>query len=187
LDISIRNQKPCRVVIKVRPDKAPLMSENFIQLCTGKKGFSYKGSKFIRSKADDHVVAGDIENNDGTGGKSIFGDDPIHQSTLASAFSGQNTSNNKCFLAEQCNLRDHKGAVRMRGMERTPEGRCKVGSQFMIWVGDIEYKEYKFTLVFGEVTQGLKYLQEISRIGMFCNETTWLLKEDVVITNCGVL
>ena len=35
----------------------------------------------------------------------------------------------------------------MRGMERTPEGRCKVGSQFMVWVGNIDYKEYRFTLV----------------------------------------
>ena len=72
--------------------------------------------------------------------------------------------------------------MRMRGIERTSEGRCKVGSQvrkkrifntktrrcfnllfstfqFMVWVGDIDYKEYKYTLVFGEVTQGLKHLQ----------------------------
>ena len=38
------------------------MSENFIQLCLGKNGYSYKGSKFFRSKADDHVVGGDFEN-----------------------------------------------------------------------------------------------------------------------------
>lgn len=28
----------------------------------------------------------------------------------------------------------------MKGLERTADGRCKVGSQFMIWVGDLEYK-----------------------------------------------
>ncbi len=37
----------------------------------------------------------------------------------------------------------------------------------MVWVGDIDYKEYKYTLVFGEVTQGLKHLQvdTISQMG----------------------
>lgn len=189
LDISMKNQEPVRVIIKVRPDKAPLMAENFIQLCTGKLGFGYKGSKVIRCKADDHILAGDITNNDGTGGKSIYGDDPNHQKLLSQAFYNTDASfsNENCFLAEQCSLKDHKGAVRMRGLDRSLDGRCKVGSQFMIWVGDIEYKEYKYTLVFGEVTQGLKFIQEISRIGMFCNDTTWLLKDEVVITNCGVL
>ena len=37
-------------------------------------------------------------------------------------------------------LQDHKGAIRMKGLERTLDGRCRIGSQFMIWVGDLEYK-----------------------------------------------
>ena len=58
----------------------------------------------------------------------------------------------------------------------------------MVWVGDIDYKDYKFTLVFGEVTHGLKHLQEMSRIGMmYSGHETWLLKEDIVIKRCGVL
>jgi hypothetical protein len=28
----------------------------------------------------------------------------------------------------------------MKGLERTADGRCRIGSQFMIWVGDLEYK-----------------------------------------------
>ena len=28
----------------------------------------------------------------------------------------------------------------MKGLERTMDGRCRIGSQFMIWVGDLEYK-----------------------------------------------
>lgn len=165
---SVKNNKSFRFVIRVRPDKAPFMSENFIRLTLGKRGFGYKGSKFFRCKPDDHVVMGDFERNDGSGGRSAY--------------------TSRYFLAEQCPLKDHKGAVRMRGMERTADGRCKVGSQFMVWVGDIDYKEYRFTLVFGEVTQGLKYLQDISRIGMmYSGHETWLLKEDVIITDCGVL
>jgi len=165
---SVRNKKTFRFVIRVRPDKAPYMSENFIHLCMGKRGFGYKGSKFFRCKPDDHVVMGDFERNDGSGGRSAF----------ATRF----------FMAEQCPLKDHKGAVRMRGIERTADGRCKVGSQFMVWVGDIDYKEYKYTLVFGEVTHGLKHLQDISRIGMiYSGHETWLLREDVIISDCGVL
>ena len=60
--------------------------------------------------------------------------------------------------------------------------------QFMVWVGDIEYKDNKFSLVFGEVTHGLKHLQEMSRIGMmYSGHETWLLKEDIIIKRCGVL
>ena len=157
-----RKNKDFRFVIRVRPDKAPAMSENFIRLCTGVKGFGYQGSRFFRCKPDDHIVLGDFEKNDGSGGRSAFEE--------------------RTFLAEQCSIKDHKGAVRMRGIERTADGRCKVGSQFMVWVGDIDYKDYKFTLVFGEVTHGLKHLQEMSRIGMMYSG-----QEDIVIKRCGVL
>lgn len=168
-DISVKGDESFRMVIQLRPDKAPVMSNNFIQLCIGNRGFGYKGSRVFRCKADDHVVAGDFENNDGSGGRSAL-------------------AGSRQFLAELCPLKDHKGAVRMRGMERTADGRCKVGSQFMVWVGDIHYKEYKYTLVFGKVVQGLEQLQEVSRIGMmFSAKESWLLKDQVVVTNCGVL
>jgi len=116
--------KTVRVVIRLRPDQAPFMSENFIKLCQGGApggGGGYKGCRFFRCKPDEQVVTGDFENQNGTGGRCAF-------------------ETGRYFLAEQCPLKDHKGAVRMRGIERTPEGRCKVGSQFMVWVGDIDYK-----------------------------------------------
>ncbi len=43
-----------------------------------------------------------------------------------------------CIFSLLC--QDHKGAIRMKGLERTADGRCRIGSQFMIWVGDLEYK-----------------------------------------------
>ena len=72
LDVRLKGTKRFRVVIRVRPDKAPFMSENFIQLCLGNKGKSYKGCKFFRCKADDHVVSGDFEFNNGSGGYSVL-------------------------------------------------------------------------------------------------------------------
>jgi hypothetical protein len=61
-------------------------------------------------------------------------------------------------------------------------------SSLQVWVGEIEFKTFKHTLVFGNVVEGLNHLQEVSRIGTFlAGKDTWLLKEEVVIVNCGVL
>ncbi len=52
----------------------------------------------------------------------------------------KNYKNLKCVLLFSSLGQDHKGAIRMKGLERTADGRCRIGSQFMIWVGDLEYK-----------------------------------------------
>eukprot|EP00092_Neocalanus_flemingeri_P020089 GFUD01021750.1.p1 GENE.GFUD01021750.1~~GFUD01021750.1.p1 ORF type:complete len:594 (-),score=132.57 GFUD01021750.1:493-2229(-) len=167
--MQVDNHPPFRVVFELRPDMAPKMVENFVKLCKGlPNGRGYNGSKIYRAKDDDHLLGGDFENNDGTGGHSAFEE--------------------RYVLAEQCPLRDHKGAIRMRGQERTMDGRCKIGSQFMIWVGDLEYKEYRFTLVFGKVVEGFDQLQEISRIkAVQKSPTSWVLRQTVNVIDSGVL
>jgi len=167
--IQVDNEPAFRVVFELRPDMAPKMVENFVNLCNGlPDGRGYNGSKIYRAKGDDHLLGGDFENNDGTGGHSAFEE--------------------RYVLAEQCPLRDHKGAIRMRGQERTMDGRCKIGSQFMIWVGDLEYKEYRFTLVFGKVVEGFNKLVETSRIKTVQKSpTSWILKQTVKIVESGTL
>jgi len=167
--VQVDNEEPFRLVIELRPDMAPKMVDNFLKLCKGlPDGRGYQGSKLFRSKPNDHVLGGDFENNDGTGGASAFEE--------------------KYILAEQCPLKDHKGAIRMKGLERTLDGRCKIGSQFMIWVGDIEYKEYRFTLVFGKVVEGFDQLVEVSRIkAVQKSPTSWVLRQNVMVTECGQL
>ena len=65
---------------------APKMVKNFIELCKGlDDGRGYQGSKIFRAKANDHILGGDFENDDGTGGRSAFDE--------------------KYFLAEQCPLK----------------------------------------------------------------------------------
>jgi cyclophilin family peptidyl-prolyl cis-trans isomerase len=129
--VQVERQAPFLVVLELRPDLAPRLVQNFLLLCAGAGpgGRGYRGSHLFRSQPGASVQGGDFENNDGTGGHSALG--------------------TRYIQAERIPLPDCRGAIRMRGTERGQDGQCKVGSQFLIWVGDIEYKTYRHTLVFG--------------------------------------
>eukprot|EP00871_Galdieria_phlegrea_P006012 jgi/Galph1/899/GphlegSOOS_G5637.1 len=81
LSLAVENEKPRTVVFQLFADLVPKTVENFRALCTGEKGYSkagtrlhYRNTKILKIIPGFGVQAGDIQNNDGTGGESIYGE-----------------------------------------------------------------------------------------------------------------
>ena len=66
-----------RLIFELFEDVVPRTCKNFCQLITGEKGdgLRYEGSAFFRVEPGKGVCGGDIDKNDGTGGRSVYGRD----------------------------------------------------------------------------------------------------------------
>ena len=156
LDIKIGEKEKQRVEIELFKDKVPKTCDNFRCLCTGEKKITYKGSIFHRVIRNFMVQGGDFENADGTGGKSIYGDQ----------FEDENF-----YYAHS-----REGLVSMAN-----SGKDTNGSQFFITLKDTAWLNGKH-VVFGRVIKGMEVVREIEEVQTDDDDKP---KVDVVIENCG--
>lgn len=156
-DIEIGGKATGRIEMELKMDVVPKTAQNFLALCSGERGFGYQGSPFHRVIPSFMCQGGDFTRQNGTGGKSIYG----------------NT-----FADENFALK-HMGPGILSMANCGPNTN---GSQFFLCTTATPHLDGRH-VVFGQVVNGYSVVKAMEAVGSGGGNT----RHKVVVSNSGVV